>query len=116
MGGADRPRRAARRRERRSSDVADSRADGNLLVKADALRTHGAEWLLEQLPPGARFFVTIDVDGLDPSIAPGTRATIPGGLLFHEVAPLMRGLSSRGRLSAWTSSSIARPGRELDHR
>ena len=80
----------------RASDVADSRADGNLLVKAEALRAHGAEWLLEQLPLGARYFVTIDVDGLDPSIAPGTRATMPGGLLFHEVAPLFRGLSSRG--------------------
>jgi agmatinase len=80
----------------RASDVADSRADGNLLVKAEALRSHGAEWLIQQLPLGARYFVTIDVDGLDPSIAPGTRATMPGGLLFHEAAMLMRGLSSRG--------------------
>ena len=80
----------------RASDVADSRADGNLLVKAEALRSNGADWLLQQLPLGGRFFVTIDVDGLDPSIAPGTRATMPGGLLFHEVAPLFRGLSLRG--------------------
>jgi agmatinase len=82
----------------RPGDVADSRADGNLLVKAEALRTNGAEWLLDQLPTGGRFFVTIDVDGLDPSIAPGTRATSPGGLLFHDVAQLFRGLASRGKV------------------
>jgi agmatinase len=80
----------------RASDVADSRADGNLLVKAEALRANGAPWLLSQLPLGGRYFVTIDVDGLDPSIAPGTRAIMPGGLLFHDAAELMRGLATRG--------------------
>lgn len=82
----------------RRRDVDDSRAAGNLLVKAEMVRTNGVDWLLAQLPAGGRFFVTMDVDGLDPSIAPGTSAPLPGGLLYHEAAALLRGLTTRGQV------------------
>ncbi len=82
----------------RRLDVEEARAAGHVLVTADAVRTHAIGWLLDQLPRGARFFVSMDIDGLDPSIAPGTSAPLPGGLLFGGVAALYRGLSERGRV------------------
>jgi agmatinase len=82
----------------RAEEVAASRARGNLLIRADDIHDHGIDWLLTQLSETARYFVTIDVDGLDPSIAPGTSAPLPGGLTFLQVNALLHGLESRGRI------------------
>jgi agmatinase len=82
----------------RAEDVAASIARGNLLVRADDLHRHGIEWLLSQVSGADRFFVTIDIDGLDPSIAPGTSAPLPGGLTFMEATALLHGLERQGRI------------------
>ena len=36
------------------------------------------------IPPGARLYLTFDIDALDPSVAPGTGFPEPGGLSFRE--------------------------------
>ena len=53
----------------RTSDVADARAAGNLLVTARELRERGVGWLLAQLPQDGSVFVVFDLDGIDPSVA-----------------------------------------------
>lgn len=83
---------------RDARDARGARDAGTLLVDAVDVRMHGVDWLLGRLPEGGRFLVTLDVDGLDPSIAPGTSRPRQGGLLFHEAAALLRGLSARGRV------------------
>ena len=50
------------------------------------------------MPDGARFYVTIDIDGFDPSIAAGTGTPSPGGFLYYEVAELLQGISRKGDL------------------
>lgn len=35
-------------------------------------------------------YITIDIDGLDPSIAPGTGTPVPGGLLWYDVLEILR--------------------------
>lgn len=39
---------------------------------------------------GERVYVTVDIDGFDPSVAPGTGTPEPGGLLWHEGLELLR--------------------------
>jgi agmatinase len=80
----------------RPADVADARAAGNVIVPAETLHDRGIEWLLGQLEPDAPYFITLDVDGLDPSIAPGTSVPLPGGLNWSEAAALFRGIANRG--------------------
>jgi agmatinase len=82
----------------RAAELAASAARGNLLVRADDLHAHGVDWLLAQLPAGGRFFITVDCDGLDPSVAPGTSVPLPGGLTFVQAAALVRGLERKGRV------------------
>jgi agmatinase len=82
----------------RAAEVAASKERGNLLIRADDLHAHGVDWLLAQLPTGGRFFITIDCDGLDPSVAPGTSVPLPGGLTFVQAAALVRGLELKGRV------------------
>ena len=79
----------------RASDVADSRAAGNLLVTARQLRERGVPWLFGQLPADASVFLSFDCDGLDPSLFPAVSALAPGGLMWEETVELLTGLGPR---------------------
>jgi agmatinase len=82
----------------RSSDVADARAAGNLLVTARQLRDRGVPWLIDELPPGGPVFLAFDLDGLDPSVAPAVSGLSPGGLSYHEASDLIAGVAGRCRV------------------
>jgi agmatinase len=82
----------------RCADVADSRKFGNALITAREVREMGVERVIKEFPEGARIFIAIDCDGLDPSVMPGTSCPMPGGLSFYEAAGLIQGLIHRGRL------------------
>lgn len=79
----------------RASDVADSRAAGNLLVTARELRARGVGWLLEQIAPDASVFLSFDCDGLDPSVFPAVSAPAPDGLLHAESGELLGAIGAR---------------------
>jgi agmatinase len=53
------------------------------------LRTLGVEGLLALLPEELDYYVSLDIDALDPSIAPGTSTPVPGGLGFEETKDLL---------------------------
>lgn len=42
-------------------------------------------------------YVSFDIDGLDPSLCPGTGTPVPGGLSFNRVCLLLQALRSTGR-------------------
>ena len=50
------------------------------------------------MPAGARYYLTIDIDGFDPSIASGTGTPSHGGFLYYEVLELIAGLARRGTI------------------
>ncbi len=56
----------------------------------------GTQQVLELIPAGVRYYVTIDIDGFDPSIAPGTGTPSHGGFLYWEVMEMLQGLVKRG--------------------
>jgi agmatinase len=97
----------------RSSDVADARAAGNTLVTARELRERGVGWLLGELPPNASVFVVFDLDGLDPSVAPGVSGTSPGGLSYDEGGDLLAGLAARCRVVGAAFTELV-PARDLN--
>ncbi len=97
----------------RSSDVADARAAGNLLVTASQLRDRGVPWLLDQLPADQALFVSLDLDGLDPSVAPGVSAAAPGGLSYREAFDLVAGAARTGRLAGMILTELL-PERDLN--
>ncbi len=81
-----------------ASDVADARAAGNVLITERDAHERGIEWVLDQIPADAQYFITIDVDGLDSSILPACSHPEPGGLTLHEALDLLTGLPRRGRV------------------
>lgn len=74
----------------------DARAMGSDIVSVRQFRKLGVEGMLARIPKGERYYVTIDIDGFDPSIAPGTGTPSHGGFLYYEVLELLQGLSKRG--------------------
>ena len=42
--------------------------------------------------------MTIDIDGFDPSIAPGTGTPSHGGFLYYEILELLDGLTKQGNV------------------
>jgi agmatinase len=82
----------------RAQEVGDALAAGNVLIRADDVHEHGPDLVIGQLPDDAPWWVTIDLDGLDPSIAPGVGWPQPGGLTFWQIATILRSLAGEGRM------------------
>ncbi len=55
------------------------------------------EWAIAQIPTDA-IFITIDLDGLAPSLLPGVGTPQPGGLSWHQVTQLLRRLFATHRV------------------
>jgi agmatinase len=84
----------------RPDDVADAVAAGNELVTAWEVHEHGIAPVVERLGTEDRWVITIDCDGLDPTIAPGVGWPEPGGLTYPQIATLVRALARDGRVAA----------------
>jgi agmatinase len=80
------------------NDYAAARAAGSTILSVRDVRRLGTEEVLSLIPSGARYYLTIDIDGFDPSIAPGTGTPSHGGFLYYEVLELLQGLTGQGEV------------------
>lgn len=78
------------------SDYEAARRAGSTILSVRQIRALGKQKVLDLIPENARYYITIDIDGFDPSIAPGTGTPSHGGFLYYEVLELIQGLSRRG--------------------
>ncbi|MEO0327441.1 MAG: agmatinase [Pseudomonadota bacterium] len=76
----------------------DARAMGSDILSVRQFRKLGVEQVLARIPSGERYYVTIDIDGFDPSIAPGTGTPSHGGFLYYEVLELLQGIAQQGEV------------------
>jgi agmatinase len=77
---------------------ATAREMGSDILSVRQFRKLGVDAVLERIPPGKRYYLTIDIDGFDPSIAPGTGTPSHGGFLYYEGLELIAGLAKRGKI------------------
>ncbi len=74
----------------------DARARGSDILSVRQVRKLGTDGVLERIPDGARYYVTIDIDAFCPSIAAGTGTPSHGGFLYYDVLEILQGLARRG--------------------
>ncbi len=79
-------------------DVNAALAKGHVIVTSRELHRIGVEEALARIPPIERCYVSIDIDGLDPSLVPGTGTPDPGGLTYWQYVDILRGLARRSRI------------------
>jgi agmatinase len=77
----------------------DARRMGSDILSVRQVRALGRDATLARIPAGARYYVSIDIDAFDPSIAPGTGTPSHGGFLYYEVLELLAGLALRGEIA-----------------
>ena len=87
----------------------DARRRGSHIRSVRQCRRLGTEGVLALIPEGARYYVTIDIDAFDPSIAPGTGTPSHGGFLYWEVMELLQGIARRGEVVGIDLVEVAPP-------
>ncbi|RST60689.1 agmatinase [Siminovitchia terrae] len=93
----------------KKEDVDAARDYGSVILSPRQMREMGLEQVLEHIPAGEKYYVTIDIDGIDPSIAPGTGTPSPGGLLYDEINELLEGIAKRGNVIGFDIVEVAPP-------
>lgn len=76
-----------------------AKAWGAKIVTARDVRLHGITSVLDEIEAGSECLITLDCDGLDPSVIPGVLIPQPGGLSYFDVVDLMRGVASKCRIA-----------------
>lgn len=98
----------------RETELRDAQAYGSRIVTAREVRRAGVdEAVLRHLPGDRPCFITIDADGLDPSIMPAVSAPAPGGLLYEEVVDILHGVASRVPVVGLSMVELA-PARDVN--
>ena len=77
----------------------DARACGSDILSVRQVRKMGTKAVLDRIPEGARYYVTIDIDAFCPSIAPGTGTPSHGGFYYYDVLEILQGLAGRGTVA-----------------
>ena len=56
----------------------------------------GVNSIVENIPSDKRYYITIDIDAFDPSIASGTGTPSHGGFYYYEILELLDGIIKQG--------------------
>ncbi len=97
----------------RPGDRADALAWGVHFHSAQAVHREGIGAALDFIPAGAEVIVSIDCDGLDPSVIPGVIGRAPGGLGYWQTVELLQGVAEKARIAAFAIVEFM-PERDID--
>jgi len=68
------------------------------IITGEQVHREGVDWVLAQVASSENIYITLDVDVMDPTLAPGTGTLEPDGLSFAEIDALLKGVTAKGRL------------------
>jgi agmatinase len=91
----------------RTAEVKDAREYGADIISAYEMHDIGIDAVLDRIPDGGPYYLTIDADGIDPTIMPGVIAQTPGGLSWIQTRKLVHGLVNKGRVLGMDLVEIA---------
>ena len=84
----------------RKTDFDDARKYGSVLISAREAEEIGVEGVLAKIPKAKNYYLTIDIDGFDMSIAPGVASPLPGGLFYNQECDIIDGIAKMGKIVA----------------
>jgi len=85
----------------RREEVEIARNWGAKIITAREIHRDGIDAALAHIPEGANCLITLDCDGIDPSIMPAVLARTPGGLTYTQVIDLIAAVASKANLVAF---------------
>jgi agmatinase len=91
----------------RDAEVQDAIDYGADIIDAYEMHNIGMAEVLRRIPDDGPYYLTIDADGLDPTIMPAVMAQTPGGLDWLQIRQLVHGLVKKGRVLGMDLVEIA---------
>ncbi len=91
----------------RTEEVEAARAYGSNIITSYEIHETGMQAVLDRIPDGGTYYLTVDADGMDPAIMPAVMAPTPGGLTYAQVRRLIHGLVAKGNLVGMDVNEIA---------
>jgi len=71
---------------------------GSNIISVRKFRELGVNKIIDQIPDNIPYYISIDIDAFDPSIASGTGTPSHGGFLYYEVLELIDLIAQKGKI------------------
>ena len=81
-----------------AQDMYENRDIFSTLDRAWELLRSFPKDVLNKIPDGRHYYITIDADGMDPTIMPAVNAPTPGGLNWLQLREFIHGIVKKGRV------------------
>ncbi len=91
----------------RTAEVNDALNYGATIIDAYEMHDIGIDATIDRIPEGGPYYLTIDADGIDPTIMPAVMAQTPGGLSWIQIRKLVHRLVNKGRVLGMDIVEIA---------
>ncbi|MGA8180186.1 MAG: agmatinase [Desulfobacterales bacterium] len=82
----------------RIEDVEAANTYDARIITAKTVHDDGIYRILDMVAPGSSCLLTIDFDGLDPSVMPAVNTPMPGGLFYPQIVDLLHGLTKKANV------------------
>ncbi|PPR41046.1 MAG: N(1)-aminopropylagmatine ureohydrolase [Alphaproteobacteria bacterium MarineAlpha5_Bin12] len=79
-------------------DYKDALEWGVKFYTADKVHSEGTVEILNEIDKNAKVIICIDIDSMDPSIAPNTIGRVPGGLTYFQVLNIIKDVSKKAKI------------------
>ena len=96
-------------RSTRRKPYEDSQKDGSLVITTNRFRDLGPEGVVNLIPRGENLYITLDIDVMDPSLAPGTGTPEVGGPCYEEMRDCLVSLVARSNVVGFDLVEVAPP-------
>jgi len=80
------------------SDLNDALAWGTKFFTGRDVHKHGIQPTIDAVPEGANVILSVDVDGLDPSLVPGVILPAFGGLSYQQMLDVIHGVTDKATI------------------
>jgi agmatinase len=89
------------------ADYDEARAWGSDIITGREALELGATGLIDRIPAGKKYYVTIDIDALDMAEAPGVASPVPGGLSYSLLVRLLEAIAKKGEVVCFDLVEVA---------
>ena len=96
-------------RATRRKPYEESQRDGSLIITTRRFHELGPQAVVDLIPSAENLYITLDIDVMDPSLAPGTGTPEIGGLRYQEIRECLTALVKKSNLVAVDLVEVAPP-------
>jgi agmatinase len=82
----------------RPEEVEFALSSGANIITMAEWEENGTKAILDRIPDGGSYYLTIDADGLEPAVMPAVMNPQPGGVSYRQTVDLIKGLTRKGKL------------------